>query len=173
MAVYYNGDYASSRGFETSLIKSFSHKFSAEINYTYQLATGVASDPNWRCSSSTVAGSTCRSPSRRWTGTSATRSSVQAMVQEPGKWGFRVLWSYGSGFPFTPTFRNDRKPDPALENSRRLPSAARLTVDGDKFYKVWGQNVKLFFDARNVLELEEHPAARRLQRDQPVHQHRG
>ena len=55
------------------------------------------------------------------------------------------------GFPFTPSFRNDRRPDPALDNSRRLPSVARLTVDGDKYYKVWGQNVTLFFDARNVL----------------------
>src|SRR5207247_1033453 len=43
--VYYNGDYASARGFEASLAKSFSHKFSAEINYTYSLATGVASNP--------------------------------------------------------------------------------------------------------------------------------
>jgi len=53
--------------------------------------------------------------------------------------GFRVLWLYGSGFPFTPSFRNDRRPDPALDNSRRLPSTARLTIDGDKYYKVWGR----------------------------------
>ena len=39
-------DYASSRGFEASLVKRFSHKFSGEINYTYSIATGVASDPN-------------------------------------------------------------------------------------------------------------------------------
>ena len=39
-----------------------------------------------------------------------------------------------------------------MTNSRRLPSIARLTVDGDKYYKVWGQNVTLFFDARNVLD---------------------
>lgn len=151
VAVYYNGDYASSRGFETSLIKSFSHKFSAEINYTYQLATGVASDPN--SALQFFNGGRLYLPiseqSLAWD--QRHTLSVQSMVQEPGKWGFRVLWSYGSGFPFTPTFRNDRKPDPTLENSRRLPSAARLTVDGDKFYKVWGQNVKLFFDAKNVL----------------------
>jgi hypothetical protein len=73
------------------------------------------------------------------------------VVRDPGKWGFRMLWTYGSGFPFTPAFRNDRRPDPALENSRRQPSAARLTIDGDKYYKIWGQNVTLFFDARNVL----------------------
>jgi hypothetical protein len=38
-----------------------------------------------------------------------------------------------------------------LTNSRRLPSNSSLTIDGDKFYKIWGQNVTLFFDARNVL----------------------
>jgi hypothetical protein len=62
-----------------------------------------------------------------------------------------MLWLYGSGFPFTPSFRNDRRPDPVLNNSRRRPSTARLTIDGDKYYKVWGQNMTLFFDARNVL----------------------
>ena len=77
--------------------------------------------------------------------------SLQAVVRDPGKWGFRMLWSYGSGFPFTPTFRNDRKPDPNLDNSRRQPSSSTLTVDGDKYYKIWGQNVTLFFDARNIL----------------------
>ena len=44
--VFVNKDYASSRGFEASLLKSFSHKFSAEINYTFSIASGVASDPN-------------------------------------------------------------------------------------------------------------------------------
>ena len=47
-----------------------------------------------------------------------------------GRWGVRMLWTYGSGFPFTPAFRNDRRPDPALTNSRRQPSQARLTLDG-------------------------------------------
>ena len=77
--------------------------------------------------------------------------SLVSTIREPGRWGLRMLWSYGSGFPFTPAFRNDRRPDPVLTNSRRQPSLARLTLDGDKFYKIWGQNVTLFFDARNVL----------------------
>jgi outer membrane receptor protein involved in Fe transport len=150
--VYFNGDYASSRGFETSLIKSFSHKFSAEVNYTFQLATGVASDP--RSALQFFGGGQLYLPiseqpldwDQRHT------LSVQTVVRDPGRWGFRMLWLYGSGFPFTPSFRNDRRPDPVLNNSRRLPSVARLTIDGDKYYKVWGQNVTVFFDARNVLD---------------------
>ena len=46
-----------------------------------------------------------------------------------------------------------RRPDPALQNSRRLPANSRLTIDGDKYYKIWGQNMTLFFDARNVLNV--------------------
>jgi len=30
--VFFNGDYASARGFEASITKSFSHKFSTEVN---------------------------------------------------------------------------------------------------------------------------------------------
>ena len=149
---YTNGDYASARGFEASLLKSFSHKFSADVNYTYSIATGVASDP--RNALQFFNGGRLYLPiseqpldwDQRHT------LSITSTIRDPGKWGLRMLWTYGSGFPFTPKFRNDRKPDPAFENSRRLPSQARLTLDGDKFYKIWGQNVQLFLDARNLLD---------------------
>ena len=150
--VYFNGDYASSRGFEASVTKSFSHKFSAEVNYTYSLATGVASDPNQALQFSQGGRLYLPISERALNWDQRHTLTLQTVVRDPGKWGFRTLWTYGSGFPFTPAFRNDRKPDPALENSRRLPSEARLTIDGDKFYKIWGQNVTLFFDARNVLD---------------------
>jgi outer membrane receptor protein involved in Fe transport len=150
--VYRNGDYASARGFEASIIKSFSHKFSAEVNYTFSVATGVASNPNE--SLQFINGGRLYLPiaeqpldwDQRHT------LSLQAVVRDPGKWGFNMLWTYGSGFPFTPTFENDRRPDPRLNNSRRLPSVSNLAIVGDKFYKVWGQNVTLFVDARNVLD---------------------
>lgn len=151
VSVFFNGDYASSRGFEASLLKSFSHKFSAEVNYTYSIATGVASDPNQALQFFNGGRLYLPISEQALDWDQRNTLSVQATVRDPGKWGFRMLWSYGSGFPFTPTFRNDRRPDPVYTNSRRLPSITRLTVDGDKYYKVWGQNVTLFVDARNVL----------------------
>lgn len=150
--VYYNGDYASSRGFEASIIKSFSHKFSAEVNYTYSIATGVASDPNNALAFFNGGRLYLPISEQPLNWDQRHTVSLQSVVRDPGKWGFRMLWTYGSGFPFTPAFRNDRRPDPVLENSRRLPSVARLTLDGDKYYKIWGQNVTFFFDARNVLD---------------------
>jgi outer membrane receptor protein involved in Fe transport len=152
--VYYNGDYASARGFEASLIKSFSHKFSAEVNYTYQLATGVASDPQQALQFFNGGRLYLPISEQPLDWDQRTTLSLQGVIRDPGKWGIRMLWSYGSGFPFTPTFRNDRKPDPVLNNSRRLPSNTYLTLDGDKYFRVWGQNVTLFFDARNVLNAQ-------------------
>lgn len=151
VAVYFNGDYASSRGFEASLTKSFSHKFSADINYTYSLATGVASNPNDALQFFNGGRLYLPISEQPLDWDQRHTLTVSSTVRDPGKWGFRMLWSYGSGFPFTPAFRDDRKPDPKLQNSRRLPSNATLTIDGDKYYKIWGQNVTLFFDARNVL----------------------
>jgi outer membrane receptor protein involved in Fe transport len=148
---YFNADYASSRGFEASIIKSFSHKFSAEINYTYSIATGVASDPNSALQFFNGGQLYLPISEQALDWDQRNTLSLQSVVREPGRWGFRMLWQYGSGFPFTPAFLNDRRPDPALGNSRRYPSNARLTIDGDKYYKIWGQNVTLFFDARNVL----------------------
>ena len=45
-----------------------------------------------------------------------------------------------------------RKPDPLLTTSRRLPSPASLTVQAEKYYKIWGQRVKLFLRGNNVLD---------------------
>jgi outer membrane receptor protein involved in Fe transport len=147
-----NGDYASARGFEASLSKSFSHRFSAEVNYTYSLATGVASNPNQALQFFNGGQLYLPISEQPLNWDQRHTVSVQANVRNGSQWGFRMLWQYGSGFPFTPAFRNDRRPDPALNNSRRLPADATLTVDGDRFMRVWGQNVTLFFEARNVLD---------------------
>jgi outer membrane receptor protein involved in Fe transport len=151
---YFNADYASARGFEASLIKSFSHKFSAEVNYTYQLATGVASDPNDALQFFNGGRLYLPISEQPLDWDQRTTLSLQGVVRDPGRWGFRLLWVYGSGFPFTPGFLNDRRPDPKLENSRRLPNNSNLTIAGDKFYRVWGQAVTVFFDARNVLDVK-------------------
>jgi outer membrane receptor protein involved in Fe transport len=150
---YVNEDYASARGFEASLIKSFSHKFSAEVNYTYQLATGVASDPAQALQFLNGGRLYLPISEQPLNWDQRTTLSVQGAVRDPGKWGFRMLWTYGSGFPFTPAFRNDGRPDPKLDNSRRQPSNSNLTLTGDKFYRVWGQNATIFVDARNVLDV--------------------
>jgi len=149
--VYVNQDYASARGFEASFIKRFSHKFSGELNYTYSIATGVASDPN--SGLQFAQGNALYLPIAEQALDWDQRHTLNAnlILRDPGKWGVTFLWTFGSGLPFTPTFRNDRKPDPKYANTRRLPSQSALSIVADKFFHIWGQNVTFFLDARNVL----------------------
>ena len=152
VSVWSNGDYASYRGFEMSLTRAFAHHFSADVAYTYSLATGVASDPNQ--AQQFVNGGQLYLPiaeqALRWD--QRHTLSMQSAIRYPGRWGIKLDWAYGSGLPFTPQFRNDRRRDPRLENSRRLPSTSRLDLSGDRYLKLWAQDLTLFVDARNVLD---------------------
>ncbi|MEQ1831677.1 MAG: TonB-dependent receptor [Candidatus Eisenbacteria bacterium] len=152
VAVWTNGDYASARGFELSLTRSFAQHFSADAAYTYSVATGVASDPGQ--AQQFVNGATLYLPiserALRWDQRHSL--NLQATLRYPGRWGMHMQWTYGSGLPFTPQFRNDRRRDPRLENSRRLPSASRLAVAGDRYLQLWGQDLTLFVDSRNLLD---------------------
>jgi hypothetical protein len=95
--VYVNEDYASSRGFEASLVKRFSHKFSGEINYTYSIATGVASDPNQglQFANGNLLYLPISEQPLDWDQRHTLSASM--VIRDPSKWGVNVLWTYGSG----------------------------------------------------------------------------
>jgi hypothetical protein len=146
---YVNKDYASARGFEVTLQKRFSHNFSGELSYGYGIASGVASDPNQQRNTQLLYLPISEQPldwDQRHT------FSAQMLVSQPEDWLANIVWSFGSGFPYTPTPRNQRKVDPSKTNGGRLPSITNLNVQAEKHYRVWGQDVKLFFRGNNVLD---------------------
>jgi hypothetical protein len=149
---FVNKDYASARGFEASLTRRFSRRFSSEVNYTYSIATGVASDPNngLQFAQGNLLYLPIAEQALDWDQRHTLNANL--IVRDPGRWGVSVLWTYGSGLPYTPTFRNDRRPDPAFRNTRRLPSQSTLSIVADKYFRVWGQDVTFFVDARNLLD---------------------
>ncbi len=152
LPVFVNNDYASSRGFEASLTKAFSHHFSSDFNYTYSLSNGLASDPT--SALQFINGGRLYLPISELPLAWDQRHTLNAnlLLRVEGRYGVRVAWEYGSGLPFTPAYRNERRQDPAATNSRRQPSRTVLNVDGDKYYRVWGRPVTLFFDVRNLLD---------------------
>jgi hypothetical protein len=62
------------------------------------------------------------------------------------------VYKYNSGLPWTPFFRFERRQDPLLENSRRLPSQHVVDFRGEKYFKIHGQDLRLFFDGNNLLD---------------------
>jgi len=112
ISVYVNQDYASARGFEASITKSFSHKFSAEVNYTYQIATGVASDP--RAAQQFITGSGLYLPISEQPLDWDQRSTltIQGVVRDPGRWGFRFSGRSGRASRSPPPSATTGSPNP-------------------------------------------------------------
>jgi outer membrane receptor for ferrienterochelin and colicin len=146
-----NRDYASARGFEVSINKRFNRTFSADLAYTYGVATGVASDPNIQQQLNFLYLPISEQPldwDQRHT------ISATTTVAKPNDWQVNMIWTLGTGFPYTPWNRDQRQADPALTNSRRLPSSSSLSIQAEKHYKIWGQQIELFLRGNNVLNAQ-------------------
>jgi outer membrane receptor for ferrienterochelin and colicin len=148
---YVNNDYASARGVDLKMTKRFSDHWSAEINYSYQLATGIASDPQegQQYEADMLYFPIAEQPlswDQRHT------FNTQLRLRDPGNWGVSMLWLYGSGYPFTPVLPDQKRTDPEDVNSERLPSTSDLRMQADKYFRIWGQNVTFFVEARNMLD---------------------
>jgi len=146
-----NRDYASARGFEINIRKRFSGTFMADVSYSYGVATGVASDPNLEQQLNFLYLPISEQPlnwDQRHT------ISATSTIAKPGHWQVNMIWTFGTGLPYTPWNRDQRQADPALTNSRRLPSTSQLTIQAEKHYKIWGQQVELFLRGNNVLNAQ-------------------
>ncbi len=144
-----NLDYASSRGFEVSINKTFSHFFRGRFSYSYGSATGVASDPNVQSQVDFLYLPISEQPldwDQRHT------VSLSGVISRPGNWSMNFIYSRGSGFPYTPYFRAQRQADPALTNSLRLPGHSNLTLEAEKHYRVWGQMLSVHLRVDNLLD---------------------
>jgi outer membrane receptor for ferrienterochelin and colicin len=146
-----NRDYASSRGFEATLTRRFANNFSGELNYNFSVATGVASDPA-QATQSTFVYLPISEQALDWD--VRHNFSIQFVLANPGAWLASFIWSYESGFPYTPWGRNTRELKPEVVNSRRLPSTTGLDAKIEKFYQVWGQRFRVFLDGQNILDTE-------------------
>lgn len=144
-----NRDYASARGFEASLRRSFANNFQTEVNYAFGVATGVGSDPDARRSQN-FSYLPISEQALPWD----VRHSIstQLYIARPGSWGAGIVWQFATGFPFTPIERTTRQLEPEVVNSRRLPSQTSLDIQAEKYYSLWGQRFRVFLQSRNVLD---------------------
>jgi len=150
-----NGDYASSRGIEFTLIKRHSHGFSCEVNYTFGNATGTASDPNRALPSAGNLRDQFKPTSEQpldWD----RRHSVSVVLRLGNEkdWGASFVYEFGTGFPYTRELRLQRTQDPTAVNASRLPSTSTLSVQAERFFRVWGQRVTVYMQGTNLLDAQ-------------------
>jgi hypothetical protein len=149
LPMYTNRDYASSRGFNLTLMRSFANNFRAEVNYSYGVATGVASDPLAQQTQNFLYLPVSEQP-LDWDVRHSL--STQLFVMKNDAWGAGFVWRFSTGSPYTPRLRTTRQIEPEEENSRRLPSQTSLDVQANKYYSVWGQRFNVFVRSENLLD---------------------
>lgn len=86
-------------------------------------------------------------------------------LKMPDNWNLNFIWSYGSGFPYTPTVINPGVPRTSSSFSRtnalRRPPTSQMDVRFQKSFRVWRQDysfqlwINNLFDRKNVLTVFE------------------
>ncbi|MBN2070855.1 MAG: carboxypeptidase regulatory-like domain-containing protein [Candidatus Krumholzibacteriota bacterium] len=147
---YINRTYASSRGFELSLSKRLSHYIGGEISYTLSYADGVASNANFGISAEGLTHLPTQEMPLDWD--QRHTLNVTLRLQDQNDWGATIVYSYGSGLPWTPWDRFARRQDPLDENSLRLEQTHIINLQGRKKFNIYGQELTLFFEGRNLLD---------------------
>ncbi len=147
---FINRTYASSRGVELSLEKRLTRRLGFEVYYTYSFADGVASDADFGRSAEGLTHLPTEEYPLDWD--QRNTFNVTLRLQDRNKWGATMIYQYGSGLPWTPVDRFARLNDPTWENSRRLEPTHKLSVQGRKLFNVYGRELTLFFEGRNLLD---------------------
>jgi outer membrane receptor protein involved in Fe transport len=149
LARYINKAYGNARGLELTLDRRMHNRWSFQMNYTYAVADGVASNPAFGANPNGLEFLPNQELPLDWDQRHAVAMSLR--VAEPGVWATSVTFDYGSGFPWTPFFRFERRQDPLLENSSRFPATYSLNLQAERDVNFYGQRLKLYVQGRNLL----------------------
>ena len=149
LARYINQAYGNARGLELTLERRFHNRWAFEVAYTYAFADGVASDQEFGSNPNGLEFLPNQELPLNWDQRHSVAMNLR--VAEPGKWAASVTFDYGSGFPWTPVFRFERRADPLLENSERLPPTYDVRIQAERSVNFYGQNLTLYLQGLNLL----------------------
>jgi outer membrane receptor protein involved in Fe transport len=146
---YINKAYGNARGVELTLDRRMHNRWSFAVNYTYAFADGVASDQAFGSNPNGLEFLPNQELPLDWDQRHAVAMSLR--VAEPNVWATSVTFDYGSGFPWTPFFRFERRQDPLLVNSERFPATYSLNLQAERNVNFYGQRLVLYLQGRNLL----------------------
>lgn len=148
---YVNLDYGAVRGFTISFEKRMSGGFGATMDYTFQVASGNASDPYEDYSKSQESPpieSNKELVPLDWD----RRHSLNVTVTlgNPDNLVVSAIGRLGSGLPYTPSAYNERT---GLENSANKPLYRNVDIYVTKSLRVFGLNSSVFLKIYNVFDI--------------------
>ncbi len=150
---FINRDYGNVKGFIISLDKRFADYFGAKIDYTYQIAEGNASDPYAVYQDNQTdppVESEKKAVPLNWDQRSTL--NLSANVGEPGNWNLGLIFSFGTGQPYTEDIKVSN--GVRFENGGRKPSSYNLDLRADKTFHLYGYRINAFAWIYNVLNIK-------------------
>ncbi|MCK5077106.1 MAG: TonB-dependent receptor plug domain-containing protein, partial [Calditrichia bacterium] len=147
---FINRDYGAVRGVTLSFEKRMSRGLAANLDYTYQVAKGNASDPNDEFENSQanppIAGNKQLVP-LDWDRTHSLNFSVT--TGKPGNYIISFISKLGSGLPYTPSIQDQRT---GLENSDKRPPFFNTDLFLTKYLKFKNNNLSIFLKVYNLFD---------------------
>jgi len=156
---YVNRDYGNSKGITLAIEKLRSGLISGGIDYTYQVAKGSASDPDYLALmvvSERMSGSTVQYVERQilpldWD--QRHTINLTMTLSQPKDWSVSFIGSWGSGLPFSPTSVEETQlPESEFKNSARKPISWDINVRAHKMLNVFGMQYKIFLRIYNLFD---------------------
>lgn len=158
---YVNRDYGNVKGVTVELTRRLRGLVGFDINYTFQVAEGNASDPD--AEHDDWAANLKRQPEKQvvpldWDQTHTLNISVT--LSQPDNWGVGLIGKYGSGLPYTPLDSKGHRT--GEENSERKPANLNFDLNARKDFilrNVYGRSLRTaifvrvynLFDAKNEI----------------------
>jgi outer membrane receptor protein involved in Fe transport len=147
---YINRDYGNVKGLTISLTKRHSNGFSANVDYTYSVAEGNASDPQsvfWDAQNN-------RESEKQlvyldWDQRHTLNGTV--LFKLPYKVNLSFIGEYGSGLPYTPA--NTNLVGGGFENSARRPRQFNLDMRITKSFVFAGRELSFSANVYNLLDI--------------------
>jgi hypothetical protein len=152
-ARYINRDYGNVKGLVLTLEKRYADYFSAKVDYTYQVAQGNASDPTaifYNSQSDPPIETTKKLVPLDWDQTSTL--NVSLTVGEFTDWTVGIIWSYGSGAPYTEDSRYTQ--NLRLENNGRKPSIMNVDLKATKTFNILNLDINAYLIVYNLFDIK-------------------
>jgi hypothetical protein len=127
--------------------------FSLKLDYTYQLAEGDASDPMavfYNNQSDPPVQSNKTFVPLNWDQRSTL--NLSANVGKDNDWNVGLIFSYGSGFPYTEDARISQ--GLVFENNAIKPATFNVDIRAQKSFKVYGYDLNLLLLVYNLLDIK-------------------
>jgi outer membrane receptor protein involved in Fe transport len=146
---FINRAYGNARGLEVTLERRFHNRWAFELAYSYAFADGVASSQTFGSNPDGLKFLPNQELPLDWDQRHTVAMDLR--IQEPDSWAASMTFDYGSGFPWTPFYRFERRQDPLLENGRRLPAEYDLTLQAERHVNFYGRKLILYLQGHNLL----------------------